>query len=374
MLTRNLTVFALFFLVSTGVSTQLLSLRGDKPAEKLHDDFAGLDAAKWLVRKGQPSIDGWLVLTSASGKGAEAQSEQDFSFGSAEVKAASKNWHRDTSIGFEKWDDRGHSAVIVTGGHLRITKADRTADVPIPHWDSIKDRSNVFSLVWNSEQVRLEVKAHPECTTVYTGTLIPDTPLKVRLNASNAYADELRVDYVRVAAGTDRLLQDDFLKLDTARWWIAKGSPTIENWLVLASTAGQGAEVESREEFRFRTLKIRAASERWETDTSIGFEKLDGKVHYGVVVTNGKLGIVNQSKRGDNAYYKPIPNWKSISDHENVFTLTWKRERVEMTVKGHPECNVSYEGPLVPQVPLKVRLNASNDRQDRLSVDYVRVS
>ena len=120
-------------------------------------------------------------------------------------------------------------------------------------------------------------------------------------------------------------------------------------------------------------MEIKAKSTGWKVDTSFGFESWDGTTHYAVVVTNGHLGIINQSKLAPNEVYIPIPDWSTLNGLDLIYTLRWKANKVVLNIKDHPDSTVSYDGDLVPVRPLAIRFNASNDEADQLSVDYVKV-
>ena len=173
--------------------------------------------------------------------------------------------------------------------------------------------------------------------------------------------------------GSDIEWRDDFDNLDPQRWTRVKGSAEVSHgWLVLNSTGPQGgAEVQSKRRFKFASLEVRAASANWSGDTSCGMEGWQGDVHRAIVITNGVLGIIDQSKPQPNEWYQEVPGWSDIKGDPHVFKLTWARKQIQLHVDG--ELAVTYEGSLIPEAPAAVRLNASNDHEDQLRVDYVSV-
>lgn len=169
--------------------------------------------------------------------------------------------------------------------------------------------------------------------------------------------------------------REDFNKsLAEYRWWKVKGSIAVsKGWLVLTSTGknGGGAEIQSRPEFKYRTLEVKASSKNWNSDTSISIEIWSSSGHRGIVVNNGCLGILDTSKPGENEIYKDIPGWDALKGKPHVFKFAWVKGKVDLYIDG--KLAVSYAGSLVPNQPLKVRLCASNDFADQLRVDYVSV-
>lgn len=162
--------------------------------------------------------------------------------------------------------------------------------------------------------------------------------------------------------------------LNPLKWDEVKGIAQIVNeHLELVSTGSQyGCEVQSKTAMTHSCeFEIKVKSDRWAIDTSIGLEIWTDH-HYAIVITNGNLGIINQSILGavsEQEHYEPIIGWEAIKNSENVFELKWFPSRVELYVNGAFNCQ--YTGPKVPGVPLKIRLNSSNDLTDRVVIDYV---
>jgi hypothetical protein len=168
------------------------------------------------------------------------------------------------------------------------------------------------------------------------------------------------------------VLRDDFAGFNTSVWLPIKGAPRAKDGsLVLSSAPGKGEEVQSVERFKFKSLEFKATSETWPVDTSLGFEFWDGPVHRAIVVTNGTLGIIDQGKTGakETEWYSDIPDWDSTKGKATDFTIQWTQKKVELLVNG--KAAVTYDGPLIPDQPLRVRISASNDHKDVVKVDYV---
>jgi hypothetical protein len=177
-----------------------------------------------------------------------------------------------------------------------------------------------------------------------------------------------------VFAGRSAVWSDDFKALDQNKWWVVKGSVQATNgWLVLRSKGGNGggAEVQSRESFLCKTIEIRASADDWHQDTTIGIERWLSEGHAGIVISGGCLGILDLSKPGENQVYKEIPGFENLKGKPHVFKFIWRKGRVDLFIDG--KSAVSYEGKLVPDKALNVRLSASNDYKDTLRIDYVRV-
>ena len=71
----------------------------------------------------------------------------------------------------------------------------------VRNWDGLKDRENVFRIVWRQGCARLYI--NDELCAAYYGSLVPDQPLLFRLNASGEYGDRLAVDYILVTKGPE---------------------------------------------------------------------------------------------------------------------------------------------------------------------------
>ena len=226
-------------------------------------------------------------------------------------------------------------------------------------------------------------------SSVFVKCLMPDG---VSLNPAKSHATVTGVSSCKT-------LEDHFPEppLDSAKWQIQKGVPEFSGSAIVLENAqqpypeGGGEAIRSTDYFLYRPLTVIASSTGWANDTSLGFEEWYGEdLHYGIVITQGCLGIINQSKpRGtlppappQNEVYLPISHWAVLNkDEMATFELTWKPGQVRLTVtQGSITGSVAYPddlapGPyrrdLTPDVPLPVRFNASNHYNDQLSIDYV---
>jgi len=162
--------------------------------------------------------------------------------------------------------------------------------------------------------------------------------------------------------------------LNSSKWDDVKGDAQIKNEHLELNSVGpqDGCEIQSKTTFLHSCeLEIKVKSDQWAVDTSMGLE-IWSDHHYAIVITHGNLGIINQSISGevsDQEHYEPIVGWESLKKTENVFVLKWLPGRVELYVNGILNCQ--YTGPKVPDIPLEIRLNSSNDLTDSVIVDYV---
>jgi len=122
-----------------------------------------------------------------------------FKFKTVELKAESR-WPVDTSVGFEQWTAGGHKAIVFTNGCLGVINKSRPGTnefyKDVQGWEKIKKLPHVFKLVWKARRVELYVDGKLRAS--YEGALTPQEPLNVRLNASNDFADQLKVGYISV--------------------------------------------------------------------------------------------------------------------------------------------------------------------------------
>lgn len=348
------------------------------------EDWTYVTAEKWDVRASVKTVDGWLILTSTPGHGAEIQSKETFQFGSTEIRVFSDNtWAVDTSIGWETWVDNMHRAVVLDNGCLGIiNQAWSILPIderypPIPGWDALRNQVNVFRLVWASDRAELyantEFKlAYPDAVGPGNHPPLPEIPMPVRLNASDQYTDALRADYVSVrdGAGTERL-RSEFKDLDPAAWSIPKGS-SATNWdhrLALSSSGNQGAEIQSKRAYELKTLKVPVYSDSWSPGTSFGFEFWDDAGRHSVIVTEGRLRIFN----GASYESVDIAGWDGIKAQENLFTLVWSSDRVELYMNDAQSASAVYTGSSIPRMPLLLRFNASSSHDDELRVGELSV-
>ena len=356
------------------------------------DHFLYMTSGRWDVNAQVQTVDGHLRLSSSPGKGADIQSVlSDLCYGSLEFKAHIANWAVDTSIGYETWEG-GHRAILLTGGDLTggdkdgqplghfvvINPALREAHIPIPEFDAKKDNINKFRIVWTADSASLYVNDELSVTYQWDNSPdlppVPDVPLCIRLNASNDHYDEVQVDWLTARnAGGGIVLDEDFSQLCPTVWTIVKGSSATNcgSWLKLVSKGpGQGAQVQTREAFRYGFLEAKAESNNWSPDTKIGYEVWATEGYYGIVITEGKLRVTSPACSPPDI---PIDGWDAIKGQANVFKIVWQEDSVLVYINDGLQPAATYQGPCVPVVPMKVRLNASNDLADELSVDYVTV-
>ena len=350
----------------------------------------------WEVDEPVQAVNGWLTLTSSTGKGAEIQSvRQDLLCGSLEFRAKIANWATDTSLGYESFVGL-HRAIIVTGGvsqgpvppageplgHFAIINpAGREAHIPIPDFEKIKDQINTFRIVWAADSALLYINNDLKVTYKWDGSpglpSVPDASLGIRLNASNDFADEVEVDHVIARdANGNVIIDEDFTQLCGSAWMIVKGSSAAacNSWLELISKGpGEGSQIQSKRLWQEGVLEIKAESANWASDTTIGMELWAIAGYYGIVVAQREVQEEPQevlrvsSPAGTTSV--PIENWDSIKLQANVFRFVWEGNQVQLYVNGSEVA--SYQGADIPDVPMKVRLNASNNIADELRVDYV---
>lgn len=176
------------------------------------DEFDGnvLDSSKWL---GTGTVaDGKLLLSDT-----EIQSQMDFTYGILQAKIESSDWKAqdspiftDASFGFEKWIDACHYGVLLkANGHLGVlqesscpTINEEYPPVPTQAWNAIRSTSTIFlTLTWSPNEVTMHLSDGSLNSTVVTGTLVPDVPLKLRFNADwdePHVSESYSIDYIRV--------------------------------------------------------------------------------------------------------------------------------------------------------------------------------
>jgi hypothetical protein len=363
---------------------------GDSPGWTDHFEVIGSD--KWQVDEQVTTVDGQLRLSSTPGKGAEIQAPgMGALYGTLEFRAQIANWAVDTSIGFESWAG-GHRAILVAGGeeggqpqgYLAVLNPAQVAEtyIKIPGWDQFKDQMTDYRIEWHEDSIllyvndELKITYQPDSINQYAP--IPTDALGVRLNASNDHEDIVMIDQLSVNGGYwTWAYADDFSQLQTnvddGFWTIMKGNSATncKSWLKLVSKGpGEGAQVQTREAFRYGFLEVKAESSNWNQDTKIGYELWAPGGYYGILITEGKLRVASPACSPPDI---PIDGWDTIKGQANVFKIVWLQDSVQVYVNNGVQPAASYQGPCIPDVPLKVRLNASNDIADELRVDYVTV-
>jgi WD40 repeat protein len=153
----------------------------------------------------------------------------------------------------------------------------------------------------------------------------------------------------------------------------------------VCSCAGacHGSEVSTCGTFHHGTLRVALSATTGCVDTSFGFEQwldVDGEVaHVGIVVTHGTLGILNHlvcsRVPSEREVYVPLADPARLCSGSATVELVWAGERVEVLIDGVSAAQYEQAGGAVPipDVPLPVRLNSSNDRPDHLDIDRLEV-
>ena len=361
---------------------------GDSPGWTDHFEIVSTD--KWQVDEQVTVVDGQLRLSSTPGKGAEIQTMGSSAlYGTLEFRAQIANWAVDTSIGFESWAG-GHRAILVAGGeetgqpqgYLAVLNPAQAAEtyIKIPGWDQFKDQMTDYRIVWHENSIllyvndELKITYQPDLINQYAP--IPTDFLGVRLNASNDHEDIVMVDQLAVNGGyLTWFYEDDFSQLydPDGFWTIVKGNSATNcsSWLKLVSKGpGEGAQVQTREAFRYGFLEAKAESNNWSPDTKIGYELWATEGYFGIVITEGKLRVISPACSPPDI---PIDGWDAIKGQANIFKIVWQEDSVLVYINDGLQPAATYQGPCIPDVPMKVRLNASNDIADELRVDYVTV-
>ena len=162
------------------------------------DDLTELDSAKWDVVEGSlaTTINGWLVLRSATAQVAEVLSEFTFQNKELEVRAGQSNWKPGTSIGYELTDNTGNYNIIVNNGQLQVANPGGQESKPIPAWNLLSGQENIYKLKWRQGTVQLLINDMLKET--YSGALLSDKLMKLRFKASGTGTDTLKIDYARV--------------------------------------------------------------------------------------------------------------------------------------------------------------------------------
>lgn len=182
-----------------------------------NDNFDGnaLDLSKWIVFGGNPVVNGgWLALSEAN-----VQSKPVFSGGILQGVIRSSDWKpqrgqfTDSSFGLEMWNAECHYGILFKpSGHLAVLSPQPDADgncsgdpsyqayPPIPDWETIRAGETVsFTISWRPGSVTLKVNGNGrEGEASYSGSAVPNVPLKVRLYAQTG--ETFGIDYLRLSA------------------------------------------------------------------------------------------------------------------------------------------------------------------------------
>lgn len=216
---------------------RFVQVTGVTSRNRFADTFDVLDSEVWLWgpdQKAPEVIGGWLNLYNtvwrgdnseplkAEVQGMEVQSAEEFLYGSLEVFARAEHWRNDTSIGLEKWYPGGHDAipqghygipdghygVVVTsevtdpenpGGfcvNLGVIRQCRADYMAIHGWEQIKrPEGNLFRFEWRSGNIKLYIddvlraKYPDPSSAIHEAGMVPNVPLRIRLNAGAPPAD-----------------------------------------------------------------------------------------------------------------------------------------------------------------------------------------
>ena len=179
--------------------------------------------------KGHPTVSGGqLILAAQPGTRADIQSKTVCQYGILHAVITSSDWKpqtstTDTTFGFEFFDGNCHYGVIlVANGILGLLRSepDHNNDcstqsagipnrlpsdpkfqeyIPISNWDTVRLGRTIFlTLIWTPSGVTLHVSDGGSNSGVasYSGVAVPNTPLKIRLNAD--FGETYSIDYIRV--------------------------------------------------------------------------------------------------------------------------------------------------------------------------------
>lgn len=165
---------------------------------------------------------------------------------------------------------------------------------------------------------------------------------------------------------------DDFQSLGSDKWMVNAAVSTVDGKLVLKSTPDAAAEVQSQSDYLYKSVQFTAVSDNWATGTSLGFDISIGGLRQAIIVTQGKLGVINKSKPGVNESYTSITGWDALSGNENILLIKWSSAKVELYING--TLAAQYEGTLIPAAAMNVYIAANGTVTDRLVVDQVKIS
>ena len=180
--------------------------------------------------------------------------------------------------------------------------------------------------------------------------------------------------------------------LDQSKWDLFKGHPTIGNGELMLTGETTRSDIQSKPIFSSGILTIAVESSHWKpqteiTDASFGLEIFtgaNGNCHYGLLfVANGNMGLLkpepdaNNNCSGDPTFqeYQSIPDWDAIrAGNKLLLTFNWSVTGVTLHVSdsgsGRSALLSSIQSAALPNVPLKIRLNA--DFNETYFIDYVR--
>jgi uncharacterized protein (TIGR03437 family) len=218
-------------LIITSISANAQSGRG------FGDEFSGaqLDAAKWEVFKGAPTVaDGRLTLNGGATRAA-VQSRQSFLYGALTIALDSAHWKpqsgtTDSSFGVEIFTGANgqchFSAVLKANGHLGLLRPEPDANnncsgdprnqehPPVPNWDALRAGGRiVMLLLWSPGGVSLRVSdgnaGNGFTVSMTDSKAVPNVAMRIRLNAD--LNETYRVDYVRWADAPPPIRANEFV-------------------------------------------------------------------------------------------------------------------------------------------------------------------
>jgi mannan endo-1,4-beta-mannosidase len=204
-----------------------------------------LDAAKWEVFKGAPTVaDGKLTLNGGAAR-AEIQSKRSFLYGAVTIALESANFKpqsgdTDSSFGVEIFTGANggchYSAVLKANGHLGLLRPQPDAannctgdplnqeHLRIPNWDAIRAGGRVvMMLIWTPGGVTLRVSdgnvGNSVVMSASDGKAVPNVAMRVRLNAD--VNEVYRVDTVRWADPPPAIKANEFVTRRVSKLTIA---------------------------------------------------------------------------------------------------------------------------------------------------------
>ncbi|MGH9832115.1 MAG: hypothetical protein ACRD9Y_03795 [Blastocatellia bacterium] len=380
------------------------------------DEFSGdtLSAARWDTFRGRPVVrDGKLTLAADANNRVDVQTKgtRMFLYGVMAATIDSSSWKpngqtTDTSFGFEIFGsgDCHYGVVMIANGNLGMLRAEPDATgkctgdpkfqeyQPIPNWDALRARRKLFvTLVWAPTGVILRVSNGEITSEVRSkpgSDAIPNVPMRVRLNAD--FNETYTIESIRVAR-CEPVFVDEFggNQLDSAKWEVVNGSPTVGSGKLTLNGGTNGALVQSRGKFPPGALAIAIESTNWKptaqtSGSNFGFDLFDGTCRYGALLTgNGNLGLLRSDPvggacSGDPRFqeYRAVPDWDAIRAGGRVFLLLeWSASSVVVRVASSDMNTVREIASLsgtqaVTRLAMPIRLNVAAG--ETFVFDYVR--
>jgi hypothetical protein len=211
------------------------------------DEFNGnqLDAAKWEVFKGAPTVTGGKLTLDGGATRAEIQSKRSFLYGALTIALESANFKpqsgtTDSSFGVEIFTGANggchYSAVLKANGHLGLLRPQPDAannctgdplnqeHLRIPNWETIRAGGRVvMTLIWTPGGVTLRVSdgnlGNSVVMSASDGKAVPNVAMRIRLNAD--VNEVYRVDYLRWADPPPPIKANEFVTRRVSKLMIA---------------------------------------------------------------------------------------------------------------------------------------------------------